>query len=151
VARLAGDDLNTFSFGFTSPAFDEMESEPFAGHVNFAAFAADGLRQRIDGRLALMGSPLRSRDVLRRATTQTCAGCHADASSTDVGGGITWPESLGFTHVDESGRLSPALTGEFLPHRARVLDEYLSAVCRQQLIPGDGRFTVGGAAVGAPN
>ncbi len=76
------------------------------------------------------GSPLRSDQVLARATGLTCGGCHQPSSfgitESDSIGSLSlpdgriinsWPRTLGFVHIDESGRLSPALTDVFLPIR----------------------------------
>lgn len=75
--------------------------------------------------------PLTLATVLQRAAAMTCAGCHAPAqvfgSERKLGCGGVWPESLGRTHIDEQGELSPALTDVFLPHRARVLQTFLQA------------------------
>jgi hypothetical protein len=38
-----------------------------------------------------------------------------------------WPQSLGQTHIDEQGELSPALKDVFLPQRAGVLQTFLQA------------------------
>jgi len=66
----------------------------------------------------------------------SCAGCHRLSNNADLGAGITWPPSLGFTHVTErvtevvNGEtryvLSDALVNNFLPHRKEVLDDYLN-------------------------
>jgi len=73
--------------------------------------------------------PLTARSILDRASTQTCAGCHAPTqflgSTRKIGCGLVWPNSLGEVHIDEQGTLSPALTEVLLPHRAKVLATYL--------------------------
>ncbi|MFO0591701.1 MAG: hypothetical protein U0441_29410 [Polyangiaceae bacterium] len=75
--------------------------------------------------------PLTADSILRRATMDSCAGCHAPAQmlgpERKIGCGMTWPESLGETHIDESGNLSPALKDVFLPHRANVVTAFLQA------------------------
>ncbi|MFO0759828.1 MAG: hypothetical protein U0359_25305 [Byssovorax sp.] len=77
------------------------------------------------------GDPLTSDAILARATTQTCAGCHAPSAflgpARKIGCGLVWPDSLGGAHIDENGKLSPALTDVFLPRRASVLSTYLRA------------------------
>ena len=83
-----------------------------------------------------------------------------------LGGGLIWPASLEFTHIDENHRLSPALTTAFLPRRRIILEALINARCgattgrlagEVDLGPAaiaaaiaDGR-TVGGSPVGAPN
>ncbi|OMH25566.1 hypothetical protein BGP75_23705 [Motiliproteus sp. MSK22-1] len=63
--------------------------------------------------------------LLNRMESQTCQGCHQGAVSKQVASNVVWPRSLGFTHIGESGRLSPALRNFFLPARKRVLNDFL--------------------------
>jgi hypothetical protein len=78
--------------------------------------------------------PLSPAGVLQRAAAMSCAGCHAPertlASERKLGCGGVWPRSLGQTHIDEQGELSPALKDVFLPHRADVLQTFLRACDR---------------------
>jgi hypothetical protein len=87
-----------------------------------------------------VGDPLTADSILRRAMVQSCAGCHAPAQflgpERQLGCGLSWPESLGETHIDEHGALSPALKEVFLPHRAEVLASYLRA-CGAETTAGD--------------
>jgi len=46
----------------------------------------------------------------------------------NLGGGLVWPSSLNFVHVNENGQLSTALTGTFLPHRLEILTEFLACM-----------------------
>lgn len=73
--------------------------------------------------------PLTPDAILRRATVDSCVGCHAPArflgEERKIGCGLTWPASLGEVHIDERGHLSEALTDVFLPHRAELLTEVL--------------------------
>ena len=108
--------------------------------------------------------PLTADSILRRATMDSCAGCHAPkqflGEERKIGCGMTWPDSLGEVHIDEAGQLSPALKEVFLPHRADVLTAFLQA-CDAAAIddafglpPGSGgstkaldaRRTIGGSA-----
>jgi hypothetical protein len=111
--------------------------------------------------LASIGrSDLTAQNILDRATTQSCAGCHERSVDVALGGGLTWPPSNGFTQIDESGKLSLALTGSFLPARAKVLTTFINANCSaadevqaqetQSQQPDDGT-TIGGGLVGAAN
>lgn len=81
--------------------------------------------------------PLTARSILDRAAVQTCAGCHAPTqflgADRKIGCGLIWPNSLGQVHIDEHGKLSPALTQVFMPRRAEVLKTYLQA-CDQDAI-----------------
>jgi hypothetical protein len=92
------------------------------------------------------GEALTATDILNRATTQTCAGCHAPQNflgpERKIGCGLTWPSALGEAHIDEHGSLSPALTDVFLPHRASVMTTFLQ-LCDMEAIydnlqPGSG-------------
>ena len=75
--------------------------------------------------------PLTADSILRRATMDSCAGCHAPAQmlgeERKIGCGMTWPASLGEVHIDEKGQISQALKEVFLPHRADVMTAFLQA------------------------
>lgn len=87
-----------------------------------------------------IGSPLNSTNIIDRALTQSCAGCHELSNGRDLGGGVTWPFSLGFTHISEfklaSGHfpISDALKNVFIPFREKILLTYLA---------NPGQFTFG--------
>jgi hypothetical protein len=111
------------------------------------------LAQLLQGRLAAAGSDLSLAQVARRVMAQSCAGCHqlsTVAPGNDLGHGLTWPASLGFVHVNESGQLSPALRDVFLPHRQRVFEAFLAgqppaAAALRGAAPGaDVELTLGG-------
>jgi hypothetical protein len=51
--------------------------------------------------------------ILHRAESQTCGGCHHTASGKLIAPALTWPDSLGFVHVNEEGTISPALRNPF--------------------------------------
>jgi len=103
--------------------------------VQFGA-GPSALRTALTSSLASAGSSLTADQLVARVQAQTCAGCHRISNNADLGGGITWPPSLGFTHIDErttelidgstSYVLSPALNDVFLPHRQDLLERYLS-------------------------
>ncbi|MDI1475982.1 hypothetical protein [Polyangium sp. y55x31] len=90
--------------------------------------------------------PLTPEAVLHRATSLTCAGCHAPqrflGPDRSLGCGLTFPSTLGEVHIDENGTLSEALTDVFLPRRAEVLSTYLQAcdvgAIMNSLEPSDG-------------
>lgn len=91
------------------------------------------------------GETLTGKNILQRASVQTCAGCHAPQKFLEpgnaIGCGLTWPESLGEVHIDENSKLSPALTDVFLPARAKVLSHFVggcsSEAIRNVLAPSD--------------
>ncbi|MEO6027311.1 MAG: hypothetical protein ABIR79_10645 [Candidatus Binatia bacterium] len=65
-------------------------------------------------------------ELINRAGAMTCGGCHEFSKGRSLGNGATWPASNpnGFTHIDEQGNLSPALTGDFLKRRAEILARF---------------------------
>lgn len=94
------------------------------------------LRAQLEVQLATGISGLSPDDIVARAMTQTCAGCHQLSNGKELGAGKTWPPSLGFVHITEhepelidgmvSYRLSPALLAVFLPLRKQIMDSYLN-------------------------
>jgi hypothetical protein len=90
----------------------------------------------IQGQLTTLGSALTPGEVALRAQALSCAGCHRLNNNVAVGGGLTWPASLGFTHVTEretevvSGetryRISDALINALLPARKEIFEDYLN-------------------------
>ncbi len=104
--------------------------------LNFGT-APSSFRSAIDAALVTAGSPLSARDIVARAQTQSCAGCHRLSNNAALGGGLTWPASLGFTHVSERDadvetvdgvsrfKISVALETVLLPHRKLVLEDYI--------------------------
>ena len=83
------------------------------------------------------GSTLTPDDVVSRAQTQTCAGCHHISVNVKVGDGLVWPSTLPptFTHEQlaspEAGpdgpryQISDALKNVFLPFRKHVIETFL--------------------------
>ena len=105
-----------------------------------------------------LGATISTTQLLNRATSQTCAGCHQLSSNGltgDLGNGLLWPQSAGFVHVTETGDLSSALQDNFLPHRADVLVGFINAQCTgaaaRDTTPIDPTRTIGGGVVGAAN
>ncbi len=97
------------------------------------------LRAALTTVLAGMSSTLTPDDIVSRARALSCAGCHrlnSVPTGNNLGGGLTWPASLGFTHVSEQApvvgsdgvlrfQLSSALTDSFLPVRKQVMEDFL--------------------------
>ena len=121
--------------------------------VHFGA-APSPLRGALATRLA--GTGLEPEHVIQRVQAMSCAGCHRFSSGVDVGGGLIWPPSQGFTHVSERDAdvetvggvtrygISQALIEQFLPHRKRLAEHFLANVPRPSRPPGDpigGRWT----------
>ena len=69
-------------------------------------------------------------EIVTRAQTQSCAGCHHTTNSANIGQGLIWPDSRRFVHVEEfpvgnNYPISFALKAEFLPHRAKLLEHFI--------------------------
>lgn len=96
--------------------------------------APSPLRTALEGQL--LGTTLTPEDIVARAQTQSCAGCHRLSNGASLGGGLTWPSSLGFTHVTEretelvGGELryliSSTLLTQLLPARKQILEDFLN-------------------------
>lgn len=107
--------------------------------------APSALRTDLANALTGAGSALTPDNIVARVQALSCAGCHRISNNADIGGGLTWPPSLGFTHITEretevvAGEtrylISDALTQAFLPHRQDVLQRYLSNTLLLKLIP----------------
>jgi hypothetical protein len=95
-------------------------------------------REQIADELRKAGSPLTPEDIIGRAETQNCAGCHGKPGP--VGGDLIFPNAFEqgeHIHVQadsllESARLSPALQDVFLPYRIGVLRQYLHGIAQSQ-------------------
>jgi hypothetical protein len=160
IEALAATDRNAIGMS-VSDVFNSGQSEAttLINETNYPAnfgTGASALRTAIQSELTRIGSGLTPDDIVRRAQVMSCAGCHRFSNDVDIGGGLTWPRSLGFTHVSERDadleivggvtryRLSVALTQQFLPHRKRIVEEYLDDVPRPRRPPDDpigGRWT----------
>lgn len=94
-------------------------------------------REQIAEELRKLGSSLTPEDIIGRAETQNCAGCHGKPGP--VGGDLIFPhafeqgEHLESQSLVDNARLSPALNDTFLPYRIRVLRQYLAAIAPSTL------------------
>jgi len=141
VANLAVNDINRFSFSvpdaFNSGQSDEQS--PTENHyVNQLGTGPSALRANIQSELNAISSTLTPGQVVARAMAVSCAGCHRLSNGANLGGGIIWPPSLGFTHISEltdpgpdgpRHRISPALVNTFIPHRKAVFDTFINSSC----------------------
>jgi hypothetical protein len=94
------------------------------------------LRSALQTQLTALGSTLTPDDIVVRAQALSCAGCHRLNNNVALGGGLTWPASLGFTHVTEREtelvngelrfRISDALVSFLLPARKEILEDFLN-------------------------
>lgn len=141
VAGLAVNDINRFTLSVPD-VFNSGQSNsqsPMENHyVNQFGTGPSAFRAGIQGALNAASSPLAPEHVVARAMALSCAGCHRHSNGANLGGGLTWPPSLGFTHISEQTdpgpdgprhRISPALVTTFLPHRQAVLETFLNASC----------------------
>ena len=135
VGALAATDVTQIALT-TADTFNAGQSDEQAGENNYLSQffqgggAGTSFGQSITAKLTSLGSPLAAQDIVARAETQSCAGCHEFSNNASLGGGLTWPSSLGFVQVDEHSNLSPALHDVFLPHRQRVLQTFVAGgVC----------------------
>jgi hypothetical protein len=106
---------------------------------------ASPLRDALATSLANVSSSLSPDHIVNRVQALSCAGCHRFSSNVDIGGGIIWPPSQGFTHVTERETevvdgvtrytLSEALNTAFLPHRKDVFERYLNKSLILRLLP----------------
>ncbi|WP_224245403.1 hypothetical protein [Hyalangium gracile] len=141
VASLAVNDINLFGLSIPD-AFNSGQSDaqnPMENHyVNQFGTGPSTLRANIQNELNALGSSLTPDQVVARAMALSCAGCHRLSNGANLGGGIIWPPSLGFTHISEQTdpgpdgprhRISPALVNTFIPRRKQVLDAFLGSAC----------------------
>lgn len=131
---LAGGDVNLLSYSPGS-VYDGGESTAQGTVNNYMAQLelgglANAFEVAIEDKLTQLGKTglLTSKNIADRATALSCAGCHQISNGKDLGGGMIWPKSLGFAHVNETSQLSEALANVFLPHRKLVLENYLNSV-----------------------
>jgi len=127
------DTPNTFNSG-QSQASGSTAAE--MRYPTWFGTAPSSLRYDIQTQLTSLTSGLSPDDVVARAQALSCAGCHHLSNGAALGGGLTWPNSLGFTHVTEKQTeivagearfvLSDALTSQFLPARKQILEDYLN-------------------------
>ncbi len=139
VASLALNNINTFHYDVPDKFnVGQSDSQSFDGVDNYVIQFGTGpstFRDNIQAQLTALGSTLTPEEIVARAQTQSCGGCHQSSSGMSIGGGLTWPNSASFVHSTEFTepgpegdrfQLSPALTDIFLPHRKQVLENYLN-------------------------
>jgi hypothetical protein len=148
AARLGNPDINSISYEVahnknsaeSQSGLDLSQQIDFYGR-NFALASDATFRSRLDTLAAGVG--LTGRQIVNRATANSCAGCHRPGffgltSPNDIGPGMSWPLALAFVHVDANtvslaampdfdpanfggnvngSNISPALLDVFLPAR----------------------------------
>lgn len=113
------------SMDFVTRAFQGEKGQAFWSQIQ-AAIAEQNLDQGCPP-----NDPLLPEHLVQRVSMLTCAGCHAPeqylGTNRSMGCGQSWPQVAQRAHIDEFGKLSPALADSFLPRRAEVLSKYLQA------------------------
>jgi hypothetical protein len=142
VPNLAVRDVNEY-FMEIPRAFLMVESNPFDNEAAFAYrqpfdrgnVVNPGFRNRIQEKLTAIGSTLTPEQIVTRADSQNCAGCHIGAGP--VGEGVVFPHSIDdLQHITEEApeagelgrryRISPAVQDVFIPHRMKILLDFLN-------------------------
>ena len=121
----AADIINGISAGY-DPRFNDFESISQDDDDNPAVNTDPALLDQVQARLASLSdlSGVSREQLMNRAGTMTCGGCHQFSAGKDLGNGATWPASLGFLHIDETGKLSPLLTDVFIPKRVQIAQQF---------------------------
>jgi hypothetical protein len=128
---------------------DDGESEegaiPSSPAMDYGAAFANSPQFKAAILAKLSGSRLTPENIVARAQTQSCAGCHHISVNANLGGSLSWPTTippapplnpaLAFTHEQlaspETGpdgpryQISPALKNVFLPFRKHVVETFL--------------------------
>jgi len=142
VASLAANDLNHISM--TVPDMFNTGQSQSSGvfstemkYLDRLGSEPSDLRTAIEVELANLGSTLTVDEIVRRAQTTTCAGCHRLSALADLGGGLVWPDAQPrFVHVTERETevvggverfvISEGLLNVFLPNRKLIMDDFLN-------------------------
>ena len=138
VKPLLPQDVNQIGMSTSSP-FNAGQSNAQLTENNYAFHFGlgnpAGFRLDITNKLASLGSALTADNIVARATTQACAGCHQLSNLAPLGGldaagnPLRWPASAVFVHTLETGGRSPALNNFFLPARKKILEDFLASTC----------------------
>ena len=158
VADLAADSVTGIRFAvpdeFNSGQSLASGSDETDYLAHFQAAADPSFKDDIQAKLTEIGSILTPDHIIKRALSQSCAGCHRLLNNTeekpdiaDIGNGLVWPASLGFTHVTESATevvdgqtrflISPALLEVFIPQRQQIMEDYLNSNLKKPKKPKD--------------
>lgn len=140
VAALAANDVLRYSM-VTEDRFNSGQSNSTGTenlYVHQFGNGASPLRTKLQEELNRLGSTLTPNNIVARAQTLSCAGCHQLSTNVSLGGGLTWPNKskpYEFVHVSERTMedgpdgprygLSEALVGTFLPYRQQLMEAFL--------------------------
>jgi hypothetical protein len=142
VTKLAASSLATLDIGVPD-VFNTGQSQASGATaaemrylVQLGPDPSSSLRTGIQAALTDAGSALTPDDIVLRAQALSCAGCHRLNNNVVLGGGLTWPPSLGFTHVtereteivggEERFRISDTLINVLLPARKAIFEDFLN-------------------------
>lgn len=140
VKNLAVRDANLYFMRIPSE-FQVQDSKPdkvYEFALNNAYFKSlakpegQAFEAEIKAELQRLGSTITPMELVTRAETQTCIGCHFSGPGTPVGEGVEFPPALDrMSHVSERGgtatqfAISPAMKNVFVPHRMKILRDFL--------------------------
>ncbi|SFE31228.1 hypothetical protein SAMN05428977_101226 [Nitrosomonas sp. Nm166] len=121
----AADVINGIRAGY-DPKFNDFESISQDEDDNPAADTDAQLLDQVQARLASLPdlTGVSPDQLMNRAGTMTCGGCHQFSAGKNLGNGATWPASLRFVHINEAGELSPLLTEVFIPKRIQIAQQF---------------------------
>ena len=115
---------------------DDSNEFDYATPFNHSKAATPDFKSRIQAKLTSIGSTITPEQVVFRAETQSCVGCHV--LSGQVGEGVVFPKSIDdHQHITEdtlepgeNGQrylISTALRDTFVPHRMQILLDFLNS------------------------
>lgn len=136
AASLTGIDIATPDLYNTAQSQASGTTAAEMRYADQLTSASSPLRTDIQTALTAIGSSLTPDDIAKRAMAQSCAGCHRLNNNVDIGGGLIWPASLGFTHVTEREtetvggqvrfKISDTLINVLLPARKQIIEDFLN-------------------------
>ncbi len=126
--------INGFSLG-SDNHYNEFQSDSSSSD-NTARPSNAILDTAINNKLTDLGLSSYTPQMIRnRAEAMSCGGCHQNNNGAEIAPNVHWPRSGFFVHVNEQGNLSSALTEQFLPARAALLENYLQETEAQRCGP----------------
>ncbi|HEX7676705.1 MAG TPA: hypothetical protein VF713_01175 [Thermoanaerobaculia bacterium] len=119
-----------------SDPLDNDKAFDYIAPFNRSKVAAPDFKNRIQTKLTSIGSTLTPEQIILRAETQNCFGCHF--LTGDVGEGVTFPRSIDSIQqvtedtpeTAEGGPrylISAAMRDTFIPHRMQILIDFLNS------------------------
>ena len=149
---LAATTLHDIQFDVPNDTYNTGQSQASGSDENKYDFHVESttdtsFKNAIQAALDDLASDPPPTQIILRAEAHSCAGCHRLLNNVALGGGLTWPPSLGFTHVTERDtevvdgqerfKISPALLNVFLPQRQQIMEDYLNNKLKKPKKPKD--------------